>query len=133
MPAGQKEREQNEKERREKVGDLKDKYINLNYLPSVMVNQNCIDQARIVTNIFVGMAAGTLGFGLMQGILWWLLMGLITSTLLTVRLSMLGTNQRGDANKFFASVVSTAFGSTGSGFAIFSLFWIMFFNIVYVV
>ena len=133
MPAGQKEREQNEKERREKVGDLKDKYINLNYLPSVMVNQNCIDQARIVTNIFVGRAAGTPGFGLMQGILWWLLMGLITSTLLTVRLSMLGTNQRGDANKFFASVVSTAFGSTGSGFAIFSLFWIMFFNIVYVV
>ena len=98
-----------------------------------MVNQNCIDQSRIVTNIFVGMAAGTLGFGMMQGILWWLLMGLITSALLTVRLSMLGTNQRGDGNKFFASVVSTAFGSTGSGFAIFSLFWIMFFNIVYVV
>ena len=77
---------------REQLGELKDKYINLVFPASVMLNDNQLEMARIVTNIFVGIGAGIFGMGLLYGVLFWLTMGIITSIVFALRISMLGQN-----------------------------------------
>ena len=122
----------NEKKQREKLAELKEKYCGHVFAPSVMMNEEWLNHSRIISNIFIGMSAGIMGLGLFNGVAWWALMGLITSALLAIRIGMLGTNDNGSA-KYFSSTLESAFGGTLSNFAIFSLFWIMFYNIVYVV
>ena len=78
------------KKQQESLSELKDKYINLQFPASVMLNDNQLDMARIVTNIFVGMGAGIFGMGLLYGVLFWLTMGIVTSVIFGVRISMLG-------------------------------------------
>ena len=117
----------------EQLSELKDKYINLQFPASGMLNNAQLEMARIVTNIFVGIGAGIFGMGLLHGVAFWLAMGLVTSAVFAVRISTLGQNDRGDGSRYFASVLDSAFSGSASNFAIFMVLWVMFYNIVYVV
>ena len=88
---------------------------------------------RIVTNIFAGIAAGILGLGLFEGLLWWAVMGVLTSVLLWIKLQTMDLNTKGDNSKFFSSIFEAAFSGFISNFAIFFVGWVMFYNIIYVI
>lgn len=59
-------------------------------IPSVQLNYDAINKSRVIANIFVGISAGIFGFGLFNGIVWWMFMGIVTSGLLAIRIASLG-------------------------------------------
>lgn len=72
-------------------------------VPSVQLNYDALHKSRVIANIFVGISAGVFGFGLFNGILWWMLMGLATSGLLALRIASLGFED--GESKYFGNVV----------------------------
>ena len=91
-----------------------------------------MNQIRVCTNIFVGIAAGIYGLRAFEGILWWILMSLVTSALIALRLGIMGFEQNGQS-KFFPSFITAASTNMFGNIMTYMLFWIMFYNIVYVV
>ena len=85
-----------------------------------------------MSNIFIGITAGIFGLGGFQGIMWWMIMGLITSLLIGLRISTLKKDDKGNS-KYFKSIFEVITTNTFSNMPIYLLFWIMFYNIVYIV
>ena len=91
-----------------------------------------IDKSRVVSNIFIGMTAGIFGLGAFQGVIWWFVMSIVTSALIALRVTSMGFENNG-SSKYFDSVAQAATTNMFSNIMTYMLFWIMFYNIVYVV
>ena len=80
----------------------------------------------------MGIAAGILGLGAGQGLLWWIGMNLLTSVLIWVRIQTMGFEKNGES-KYFKNPVQAATMGMLSNIMTYLLFWIMFYNLVYVI
>ena len=91
-----------------------------------------INKSRVIASIFMGITAGIFGLGAFQGVIWWLAMGLFTSALIGLRVASMGFDSNG-SSKYFNSVTQAATTNMLGNMMTYMLFWIMFYNIVYVV
>ena len=78
------------------------------------------------------MAAGIFGFGAFQGVLWWMTMNMATSAAVGLKVTAMGFDRSGNS-KYFPTVLAAATADMFSNIMSYMLFWIMFYNIVYVV
>ena len=78
------------------------------------------------------MAAGIFGFGAFQGVLWWIVMSVITSAIIGLKIASMGFQANGKS-KYFPTVQAAATSDMFSNIMTYMLFWIMFYNVVYVV
>lgn len=98
----------------------------------MQLNQDSLNKCRVLANIISGVSAGILGLGAFSGVLWWVWINFVASTILFVRIKMLGSEDNGES-KFFKSAFAAAFNGTVGNLMTYLLFWIMFYNIVYVI
>ena len=96
------------------------------------MNIQAIQSIRIYANIFAGTCAGIMGFSAFTGILFWMFIGIITSALLFAKIIMMGVDKNGNSN-YFVNILTTATANIFSNIMTYMIFWILFFNIVYVV
>ena len=111
---------------------LKTKFIDLNFDAFKSLNMNLVDKSRVITNIFSGMASGILGLSAFQGIMFWIMMCLATSVVISITVITLSAG-KGSKGIFFKNVSDAATHNMFSNVMTFLLFWIMFYNVVYVV
>jgi hypothetical protein len=96
------------------------------------LNFEKLSRTKIFTNIFSGIAAGIYGLGAFQGILWWMGSNLIVAIFLYARISTMGTDQSGES-KYFTELLKTVSANVFSNLMTYMLFWIMFYNVSYIV
>lgn len=132
VPAGMLERQENEKKQKEKIEELKEKFLNLQATPSIQLNFDALNRCRVISNIFSGIASGILGNGLGAGILFWLALNFAVSVLIYIRVLAMGLEKDG-SSCYFHNLGQAAFSGLASNIMTYLLFWIMFYNIVYVV
>jgi len=125
-------KEENEKKKMEKAQELNEKYLNQVMPSSMQLNLAEINKCRVISNIFSGVVCGINGFGLPAGILFWVAWNVITSVLIYLRIASLGFEPNGDS-KYFKDGKAAASTGLFSNLMTFMLFWVMFYNIVYVV
>ena len=106
--------------------------MDLSFTPKMQLNMTSIDKSRVVSNIFIGMTAGIFGLGAFQGVIWWIAMSILTSVLIALRVSSMGFESNG-SSKYFESLAQAATTNMFSNIMTYMLFWVMFYNIVYVV
>lgn len=132
VPAGMLERQENDKKQREKQQELKEKYMTLVAPGSIQLNNESLNRCRVISNIFSGISAGIMGYGGGAGFLWWIGANLAVSILIYLRIQTLGKETDG-SSKYFNNPVTEAFAGVMSNLMTYLLFWIMFYNIVYVI
>ena len=98
----------------------------------MQLNMDSINKSRVIANIFTGITSGIFGLGAFQGIAWWFAMSLMTSALIALRVTSMGFDNNG-SSKYFMSVAQASTANMFSNIMTYMLFWIMFYNIVYVV
>ena len=123
---------ENKKKQEEKLKEMTEKYLNLYAPASVQLNTDSLNKSRVISNIFIGISAGIFGFGAFYGVLYWLAMGVLTTIILFLYMTTLGSDARGDS-KYFKNMLQDASSNMFSNIMTYMLFWIMFYNIVYVV
>uniref|UniRef100_A0A7S3CSG6 ER membrane protein complex subunit 6 n=1 Tax=Strombidium rassoulzadegani TaxID=1082188 RepID=A0A7S3CSG6_9SPIT len=131
VPAGQQQILENKRLEEESQAKLKEKFIDLHFGPRVALNQDLVNKSRVIANIFAGVAAGILGLGAFQGILFWIAVALTTSLVLFVQIQVMSA--QGEGATLFQSVGKAATQNLLSNVMTYMLFWIMFYNVVYVV
>ena len=89
-------------------------------------------KSRVISNIFVGIAAGVIGLSAFQGVLWWMLMSAVTSALIGLRITILGFDTSGKS-RFFVDIIEAASLGMFGNIMTYMIFWILFYNIVHVV
>ena len=123
---------ENKQKADERLKELEEKYFCMNHTTQIQLNFNLMNQTRVCANIFIGIAAGIYGLRAFEGILWWMAMSMVTSALIAFRLTTLGFEANGQS-KFFPSFIQAVTTNMFSNIMTYMLFWIMFYNIVYVV
>ena len=108
---------------------MRDKYLDLVFVPSVQLNYETLGRIFIISNIIIGMAAGTLGYSAFEGIAFWFLASLGTSALVAMKLKSL-PQSNGDS-KYFKDAVYISFSNGFGNMMTFMLFWIMMYNVVH--
>jgi hypothetical protein len=78
------------------------------------------------------MAAGIFGLGAFQGVLWWITMSVATSVVIAAKVAAMGFQANG-SSKYFPTVQMAASSDMFGNIMTYMLFWIMFYNVVYVV
>ena len=104
----------------------------MNHTAQIQLNFNQLNQTRVCANIFIGTAAGIFGLRAFEGILWWMAMSMLTSLIIGLRVASMGFEENGQS-KFFPSFVQAMTTNMFGNIMTYMLFWIMFYNIVYVV
>ena len=99
---------------------------------SIQINNEALNRCRVISNIFAGVSAGILGHGAGLGVLWWIGLNAIVGLLIYLKIVALGFDANGES-KFFQNPLSTATSGLFGNLMTYLLFWIMFFNIVYVI
>ena len=99
---------------------------------SLQINMDAVNKCRVISTLFGGVSAGILGFGAGEGSLWFLITILFTSLILYIKIKLLGSEDNGDS-KYFHDAISTSMSGMFGNVMTYLLFWIMFYNIVYVI
>ena len=68
------------------MGELKEKYLDTVFVPSVQINFEQLGRIYIICSVLCGMAAGTIGLAAFEGIIFWVVSSLSTSFLVGLRL-----------------------------------------------
>ena len=132
VPAGHKEKAEYDKQNQERLKELKEKYLETMYTPSVQINFEQLGRIYIICSMFSGMAAGTAGFAAFEGILFMFTVSTMTGLLVGLKL-MMGPKDNEGNSKYFRNAFSVAFSNAFGNTMTFLLFWIMFYNVVHVV
>lgn len=132
VPAGMLERQENERKQKARLEELKEKYLTLDATTNVQLNDDALNRCRVLSSIFSGTTAGIFGFGALAGLMWWIAMNLTVGLMVYLRIVSLGTEADGES-KYFKNPLQKALSGVMDNLMTFLLFWIMFFNIVYVV
>ena len=111
---------------------MKLKYLDINHGAREGLNNASLEKIKVISNIFVGITAGILGLGAFEGLLFWMFMGMMTSFLITLRVITMGLDSNGNS-MYFGKLLSVATNNMIGNSMTYMLFWIMFYNIVYVV
>ena len=82
--------------------------------------------------LFGGVGAGILGLGGLEGLLGFVAIALFTTLMIFVRIKFLGSEDNGDS-KYYGNALSASMSSMFGNVMTYLLFWIMFYNIVYVI
>ena len=86
VPAGTKEKQEYDAKNKERLKELKEKYLETMYSPSVQINYEQLGRIYIICSVFNGMAAGTFGLAAFEGILFMFASCLMTGTLVGLKL-----------------------------------------------
>ena len=132
VPAGQEARKEHEQKNKERLKELKEKYMQGLFMPSVSINFEQLGRIYIICSVFSGMAAGTFGLAAFEGIFFWILSSLVTATLVATKL-FLGPKDNDGNSKFFKNAFQVAYSHAFGNSMTYMLFWIMFYNVVHVV
>ena len=111
---------------------MKEKYLDINHGARESLNNSSLEKIKVISNIFVGITAGIMGLGAFEGLLFWMLMGAMTSFLITLRVASMGLDSNGNS-VYFGKLLSVFTNNMFGNSMTYMLFWIMFYNIVYVV
>ena len=111
---------------------MKEKYLDINHSARESLNNAGLEKIKVISNIFVGITAGIMGLGAFEGLLFWMLMGMMTNVLITLRVVSMGLDSNGNSF-YFGKLLSVATNNMVGNSMTYMLFWIMFYNIVYVV
>ena len=130
VPAGHQAKVEHEAKNQERLKELKEKYMQNLFTPSVQINFEQLGRIYIICSVFSGMAAGTFGLAAFEGIFFWLLCSFVTATLVSIKL-MLGPKDSEGNSKFFKNSLQVAFSHSFGNSMTYLIFWIMFFNVVH--
>ena len=108
------------------------KYSDLIFDQNVKLNSDSLNRCRVMSNIFSGISAGALCLSAGTGILYWIGINIVVTVLLFFRITVIGSDGKG-ANLFFQNPLQAVSGGILSNLMSYLLFWIMFYNVVYVV
>ena len=88
-------------------------------------NKKALTDARVLTTIFIGIAAGILGFDGPLGVIFYFAMDILVSLLVLLRFGFMATPYFSDLQQIF---------STGliSNTMTFMVTWVLFHNLVYI-
>jgi hypothetical protein len=132
VPAGLLERQENDKKQKVRVEELSEKYLRLISPSSIQLNMDSLNKCRVVSNIYSGICAGILGYGAGSGLMFWLCINALTAALIYGIIKMMGAEEDGES-KFFPNPFQMAAGGLFGNVMTYLLFWIMFYNLVYVI
>ena len=88
-------------------------------------NLKALTDARLLTTIFIGVAAGILGFDGLMGIVFWFATDICISVLMCMRFAF-------RAKPYFKSLKDVFTSGLGANVMTFMVTWVFFHNIVYI-
>ena len=125
MPAGQKHSELSLALQKEKLEEFEEKYFTANN--AMMMNRNtlALTNTRVLCTIFIGIAAGILGFDGPIGILFYFAADVIVSLIMVARFGF-------QPKPYFTSLAKIFNTGLISGVMTFMVTWVLFHNLVYI-
>ena len=78
------------------------------------------------------MCAGVLGLSAFKGIIFWMLVGILVTALLVIKIKAMGSEPNG-TSLYFRTLYQTVAADMFSNIMTYMIFWILLYNIVYVV
>ena len=90
-----------------------------------MRNFRALTNIRTAATVFIGMAAGILGFDGVTGIIFYILADVMVGMLVLASIGL-------SPEPYFSSVTEVLFKEVGAKFMTFMVCWVLFYNLVYV-
>ena len=110
---------------REKLAEVDEKYFNKHNPVVLQRNLKAISDARLVTTIFTGVAAGILGFDGLLGVVFYFAVDIVVALVLLIRFGF-------SAEPYYQSLKQIMTTGLGSSVMTFMVSWVLFHNLVYI-